>query len=262
MINLHERLSEYSYGYGVTREYELRLTRAGLRPTPFLPSLLHEGELGFDVGFKTKGRVVALQFKLGQELQRFRRSTKSPSIPSPLRRPFWRFTIDTRGHQFKRLIEFEKAGAEVLYVAPRFSTWIAYDQAFQDGEVVKRSLTLKPSKVLSALRKVRARAGDHRIIYDKSRRYVCSDPIAVPEEDPDRLAVEIAVRVREGYSLERQIRALFERQRETPGPGRLPKARQRQIFTRARSRIEAMAAVVSLEAWSQGAQVIFVTDIS
>ena len=56
MINLHEKLSEFSYGYGVTREVENLLSRAGCHVTPFLPSLVHEAELGFDVSF----RILAL----------------------------------------------------------------------------------------------------------------------------------------------------------------------------------------------------------
>jgi len=106
MINLHERLSEFSYGFGVTREVQTLLEGIGLQPTPFMPNLLHEEELGFDVGFQDRGRVVVLQFKLGDELRRFHRAKPSQSIPA-LEHPFWRFAIDTSGHQFQRLTEFE-----------------------------------------------------------------------------------------------------------------------------------------------------------
>jgi hypothetical protein len=102
MINLHERLSEFSYGYGVTREVETLLVSVGLYATPFLPSLLHEASLGFDVSFNSPGTVVLLQFKLGSELKRYHRSPPSQSIP-PLERPFWRFNVDTSEHQFQRL---------------------------------------------------------------------------------------------------------------------------------------------------------------
>jgi hypothetical protein len=78
MINLHERLSEFSYGYGITREVEMLLSASGLKAAPFLPSLLHEKKLGFDVAFSSSGVVVMLQFKLGQVLERFR---TTPSIP-------------------------------------------------------------------------------------------------------------------------------------------------------------------------------------
>jgi|SRR5450631_335348 hypothetical protein len=125
MIDLHERLSEFSFGYGVSREVEGLLASVGLHATPFLPSLLHEAELGFDVAFEDRGRVVVLQFKLGEELRRFHRTTPSQSIP-PLEGPFWRYRIDTTGHQFRRLVDFENQQADVYYVAPRFSSWQAY----------------------------------------------------------------------------------------------------------------------------------------
>src|SRR5438874_119031 len=134
MIDLHERLSEFSYGYGVTREVEALLAGVGLQATPFLPSLLHEASLGFDVSFNSSGTVVLLQFKLGSELKRFHRAPPSQPIPL-LERPFWRFTVDASEPQFQRLAEYEQANAEVYYVAPRFSHWAAYDLAFQNGEI-------------------------------------------------------------------------------------------------------------------------------
>ena len=52
MINLHERLSEYTYGFGVTREVENLLAPIGLHATSLFPSLRQESELGYDVGFE------------------------------------------------------------------------------------------------------------------------------------------------------------------------------------------------------------------
>ena len=60
MVDLHERLSEFSYGYGVTREVENLLASVGLNAVPFLPSLLQEATFGFDVGFK-KGAPLLIQ---------------------------------------------------------------------------------------------------------------------------------------------------------------------------------------------------------
>lgn len=104
MIDLHERLSEFSYGYGVIRETEALLASVGLTTTPFQPSLLHEGEVGFDVAFRGPGTAVMLQFKLGQELQRFHR-TRNQARPQ-INRPFWRFSVDTTEHQFQQLLMF------------------------------------------------------------------------------------------------------------------------------------------------------------
>ena len=55
MINLHERLSEFSYGFGVTREVQSLLEGIGLRPTPFMPNLLHEEQLGSMSASRTGG---------------------------------------------------------------------------------------------------------------------------------------------------------------------------------------------------------------
>lgn len=55
---------------------------------------------------------------------------------------------------------------------------------------------------------------------------------------------------------------LFERDGSIAGPGRLNAARRDQIMGRFKSREVAMAAVVGVEAWSQGAQIIYVTNPS
>jgi hypothetical protein len=96
-VDLHERLSEFSYGYGVTREAEAALASVGLRAIPFLPNLLHEAELGFDVGFDRPGAPLLLQFKLGQAMKRF--------VPGPgphLNRPYWRVKRRAIGTPYRR----------------------------------------------------------------------------------------------------------------------------------------------------------------
>jgi len=262
MINLHERLSEFSYGFGVTREVQAALEGIGLRPTPFLPNLLHEKDLGFDVGFKDRGRVVVLQFKLGDELERFRRTLPSQSIPT-LDRPFWRFTIDTSGHQFQRLTEFESGGADTYYVAPRFSDWKAYERAFQDGEVLNMSLLLRPSEIASEIAAQGGSPGTHRIVYDCGVSYVCSEPTKLREDHPKEIAFAIATQIRQSKAtLESHVRRLFKRERAEGGPGALDRSRQDLIFSRSRSQTDGMAAILGLEAWSQGAQLLLVTDPS
>jgi len=131
MIDLHERLSEFSYGYGVTREVEKLLSSVGIVSVPFLPSLLQEKKVGFDVKFQNSGLPLLLQFKLGQSLQRFVRSDKS--LPAPLlERPFFRFSINTAepDGQFETLLKAENDGAEAYYLAPRFTDWPQYVSFF------------------------------------------------------------------------------------------------------------------------------------
>jgi hypothetical protein len=48
------------------REVERLLQSVGLRTTPFLPSLLEEKKLAFDVAFNRPGAPLLLQFKLHQ----------------------------------------------------------------------------------------------------------------------------------------------------------------------------------------------------
>lgn len=259
MIDLHERLSEFSYGYGVSREVEELLASVGLRPTPFLPSLLHEAKLGFDVKFQDLGRVVVLQFKLGEELKRFHRTDPSQSIPT-LTRPFWRYKVDTTGHQFRLLEDLEKRHTDVYYVAPRFSSWQEYDKAFQEKNVLENSLILKPSEIARGISQQGAAPGVHRIAYDGWRRYVCSEPVELHEQRPRQIADEIAASIRNGeHTLEAAVERLFSRPLIDDKRGALDPGRRDDLFGRARRPVDAMAAAIGIEAWSVGAQVIFVT---
>ena len=251
MIDLHQRLSEFSYGFGVTRETQALLESIGLKATPFLPSLLHEEELGFDVGFGDPGAIVVLQFKLGQQLSRFRRTYPRQPIP-PIDRPFWRYSVDTSEHQFLRMREFEASGVQAYYVAPRFSDWIAYDLAFHNEEVLDRSLLLTPSEIERAA----GAAGQHRVVYDRFDRYVCSEPRRVQEVSPDMLAERVGSAARDkNVTLEARLERLIEGAEATPTG--VFGQRWERIRTRARSPADAMATIVGFEAWLQGAQLLF-----
>jgi hypothetical protein len=280
-VELHERLSEFSYGYGVTREFERILTAQGLSAMPFLPSLLHEAKLGFDVGFKRRGFPLLLQFKLGQAMQRF--------IPKPrptLGKPFWRFSIDTseQDGQFELLLKAERDGADVFYLAPKFHDWEVYLEAFERVDVIKRSLVLKPDNISKALVKGRVSNGKHKIVYDEKRAYLCSEPLDLTPEDPFEVAAlvrhdleirsgllsEVLEQVFVGFadrsSIRRRgaLRADEDRSvYDIPSEhGRQQELRQRR-FSRlrenGRSHDEAVALLVGAEAWSSGSQLIFVT---
>jgi hypothetical protein len=209
MIELHERLSEFSYGYGVTSEVEILLEHTGLRAVPFLPSLIQEKKLGFDVAFDRPGAALMLQFKLGQSLTRYRRP--SPGAPKPvLDRPFWRFSLDTAEPegQFETLLKAENDGAEVYYAAPRFSDWSHYAGFFERREVLDNSVLVKPSEIRAALDHQGAPDGRHRIVYDRYRVHVCSEPKRISETDPDEAVAKVAVVVRERKE---PVAKLFER---------------------------------------------------
>lgn len=288
-IDLHERLSEFSYGYGVTRETEALLTQVGLRAVPFLPSLLHEAELGFDVAFDKPGAALMLQFKLGQSLTKF---YGKPHLPkSLLNRPFWRYHIDTAepDGQFETLLKADADGADVYYVAPRFSDWPYYARLFEDGEILDNSLLVRPSDIRSALDAQGAVDGSHRIVYDRYRVHVCSEPTRMVETDADEIPTKIAYRVREQRRPMRDLietvfagfdeRASIRRDRiidadysasdladqiEFRASGGYARTQRRnrvdRLRERAKSREHAVAAAVGIELWTMGIQLVLATE--
>jgi hypothetical protein len=294
MIDLHERLSEFSYGYGVTRDVEQLLTSAGIRAVPFLPSLLQEKLIGFDVGFGERGVPLLLQFKLGQTLRRFVRRDKS--YPAPLlRRPFFRFSINTAepDGQFEALLKAQTDGAEVYYVAPRFSDWPQYVQFFESGEVLERSVMITPGQIRQALLSKGLPDGPHRIVYDRNSAHVCSEPVEVSEARPQHIAHTIGTRVRaDETNLGRLVHQLYDGlenrsaiRRESPDimpeheeeateeptqamDRRAPEQttrleRNRRLIAlkeRARSSDDAVAAALGFEFWTLGIQLLFAVE--
>lgn len=261
MIDLHERLSEFSYGYGVTREAAAALEAVGVAATPFMPSLIHENELGFDVAFDRPGAVLMLQFKLGQQMKRYRSVPPGQPAP-PLGSPFWRFHLDTTEEQFRLLLDAEqRGGAEVYYVAPRFSDWRAYDNAYQSGTVLDRSLMVTPGDIHRELLSHGQSPGRHRVVYDQHSRYICSEPIPLHEA---RTADVVAQVLKDLRTKPRRLGDLVTTLAETPSLGRIAESarvrRRQEIRARARSPEDAAAATFAVEAWSVGAQAIFVTD--
>jgi hypothetical protein len=293
MIELHERLSEFSYGYGVTREVDQLLASVGVRTVPFMPSLLQEKQIGFDVGFSGRGVPLLLQFKLGQALHRFVRNDKS--YPAPvLERPFFRFSIDTAepDGQFETLLKAETDGAETYYVAPRFTDWPHYVNFFEAGEVLLRSVMVTPGGIRAALVAKGSPDGTHRIVYDRDSVHVCSTPTDVRDVRPQFLAENVVTRLNgDSKSLGQAVRrvyagledrsairrsqhtqdlfdgdeeAIFEAKRPTLDQRapqqitRLERTRRlMQLRERARSEDDAIAAALGLEFWGLGIQLLF-----
>lgn len=289
MIDLHERLSEYSYGYGVTRETEMLLEDIGIRAAPFLPNLIQEKDLGFDVGFNRPGAALLLQFKLGQSLKIFRRT--DTTVPPPvLDRPYWRFNVDTAepDGQFETLLKAEQDGAETYYVAPRFSDWAHYADIFDRREVLENSLLVPPSEIRAAIVGQGTPDGPHRIVYDRYRVHVCSKPTRVREFAADEAISQVAVAVRErkepvGRLLERIFEGLGDKSsvrrhedvenqdltrtgpliayRATGEFARRQRARRFELLSgRAKSREQAVAAAIGVELWALGIQLVVAVE--
>lgn len=263
------------------------LEQTGIRGVPFLPSLIQEKKLGFNVAFERPGAALMLQFKLGQSLTRFYGS--GAGVPKPvLERPFWRFSINTAEPegQFETLLKAESDGAEVYYAAPRFSDWSHYAGFFERSEVLDNSVLVKPSAIRSALDDQGAPDGFHRVVYDRHRVHVCSEPRQVFETDGDDAVANVAMAVRERKEpaaavLERLLVGLDERSsvrreqangtkaaiaddvggRATGEYNRIQRARRLTNFQEiSKSRVQAVAATVGVELWTLGIQLIVAVE--
>jgi len=284
-VELHERLSEFSYGYGVTREAEAALASVGLRAVPFLPNLLHEAVLGFDVGFDRPGAPLLLQFKLGQAMKRF--------VPGPgphLNRPYWRFRIDTAepDGQYELLLKAEQDGAETYYVAPKFHDWEAYLEAYGEGAVIDSSLLITPGRIRTVLDDNGVADGPHKVVYDHGRAYVCSDPLPLTVTRSRDFAKRLRTRIEKedvplGQSMRRVFsgfservtvrrqteaqaplgadadRRVFSIASDTPAGPRIRRERLADYQSRAKSPEDAVTAAVGAETWAAGVQMIMVT---
>lgn len=276
-IELQQRLSEFSYGYGVTREIEIALAAQGLIPTPFMPSLIHEAKLGFDVAFERPGTPLLLQFKLGQAMQRF--------VPAPrpnLSKPYWRFHLNTAepDGQFDLLLKAEQDGADVFYVAPQFHDWERYLRLFETQKVVQTSCIVRPSNIRDVLDANAIPHGWHKVVYDAQRAYVCSDPIPLEPLDSDEFAESIRYRcghrktplrevlrdILEGFDRPSEYEAAYRDGERldyeiSSDKGDGPRLRNQRLTRLLQNwpKEQAIALAVGAEAWSMGAQVIFVT---
>lgn len=101
--------------------------------------------------------------------------------------------------------------------------------------------------------------GEHRVVYDRVNRFVCSEPQAVEEVSPQELLMTLNKEAHDpqatlGERLERL--ASIRRTSELPRPSHRWQA---ELLSRARRPADGMAAIVGLEAWLQDAQALFVT---
>ena len=260
MVDLRERLSEFSYGYGVTREAQKFLELEGMKATPFLPNLIHENQLGFDVSFNDAGRLFALQFKLGEELTRFHRGKHQTTAPD-LDRPFWRFNVDVNSDQFVRLYDLELSGAETFYAAPRFRSWTEYEWAFRNERVLKKSMLIRPSEIHHAIASAGSTSSRHRVVYDTNSKYVCSEPVKVHDSSAYE---QLQSRLESNFASSRLplwhlVRSAYARSAER-GILTVPEVELPSLNDRyPKDTNERFAIDLGYDAWAHGIQMIFAT---
>jgi hypothetical protein len=151
---MRPRISEFSYGFALTRELiDRKWNGLELTAAPFLPSLIAEGRTGggFDVALQTVNLLVFLQFKVSHLLTR--RTAKGVKT-GHMTVPYYRFDVHAPrlSDQHRLLLDLEASAGSVprmvRYVAPAFYTEGEFDAAFFSGTVSDRSIFVAPSQIV------------------------------------------------------------------------------------------------------------------
>lgn len=134
--------SEFSYGYALTQE--LASGRFGpLIAAPIFPSLVREGRVGggYDIHLPFVGAPLFLQFKLSHHLERSNALEWRQYFSS-----YYRMYLRPLRYsdQHDLLMDLEKAGKRVYYVAPKFHTVGELNDAYASQNVYYRSAFFSP----------------------------------------------------------------------------------------------------------------------
>jgi hypothetical protein len=134
-------ISEFSFGFALTNEllggsYGLKTIGA-----PIFPSLRDEGQLGYDVKLQIVGPPIFLQFKLSHCMV-----SGTATGSAKLSLPHYRMHLRPLRHsqQHNLLLNLEKRGNRVYYVAPEFHLPHELNDAYQAKQVVVRSAIFRP----------------------------------------------------------------------------------------------------------------------
>ncbi|MGX5725664.1 hypothetical protein ACWKWZ_11500 [Metapseudomonas otitidis] len=166
-------MSEFSYGYAFTSELIASLG-SQLVAAPEFPSLQQEGKPGggYDVQINS-GSPLFLQFKLSHYLART--NSKEHALMSG---PYYRWHMHALRHsqQHNLLLNLERKGNDVFYVAPAFHLTSELNRYYLSGSIVEESAAFRPSAI-GAL----PDREEHYVVFDKGHvAYRCSeDPLQI-----------------------------------------------------------------------------------
>ncbi len=137
--------SEFSYGYAVTEEFSSGKF-GQIKGTPAFPSLHTEGKQGggYDVNIPIIGVPLFLQFKLSHYLSRAN-SLEWNQYGKPYYRVYLRPLKYSQQH--KLLLDLEKSGNDVYYIAPRFHRVSDLDNYYGSNMVVAQSALIRPENI-------------------------------------------------------------------------------------------------------------------
>jgi hypothetical protein len=140
-------ISEFSYGYSVTEALAKRWRPDLNSRTGF--SFADRGGGpggGYDVKLERRGIPLFLQFKLSECMVRTSAAEVRQGL---LALPFYRMPLRAARYseQHQLLCELEQAGNSVRYAAPMFHTVVEFNEAYLNGQILRRSIFLRPSGI-------------------------------------------------------------------------------------------------------------------
>jgi hypothetical protein len=145
---LEPNISEFSYGYTLTRELD-NLFGPQITAAPVFPSLIAEGDLGYDLRLERNGIPLFIQFKLCHCMVRDTAAEIKQHGLFPAGSNFYRMYIRAARHsrQHQLLLDLEGRGFDVFYAAPAFHQPVELDQAYLTSNVAARSVFVSPSAI-------------------------------------------------------------------------------------------------------------------
>jgi hypothetical protein len=167
--------TEFSFGYAFT-ENLIRASAAGPSTAPVFPNLVQEAKAGYDVKIDLPGLPLFFQYKLPELMTRNTAYEIATYKLAGITIPFFRMPLMPSGlsKQHELLIELEKRYPQtVLYASPGLRDIRAFNRAYTNGEVHRRSVFFSPNDI-GPLPDAKA----HTIAYRNGLAYgwLCSEP--------------------------------------------------------------------------------------
>lgn len=167
-------ISEFSYGFLVTHEL-LHGVAHGVSIAPIFPSLRDEADLGYDVKIGPSDRLLFLQFKLSEYLER-----NNAREADEIALPYYRMALYPARHsnQHEALLSLNEGGELVYYAVPRFHTEEEMDDAFSNNSVLQRSAFFTPIEIGPL-----PDGDNHYVVFNHSQNAkLCSSPKEIDGE--------------------------------------------------------------------------------
>lgn len=168
---MKSEITEFSYGYAVTEEL-LKLHKGSVTGAPIFPTLYAEGKVGggYDVKLPLLGFPIFLQFKLSEFLNSI---NAKEYVSKTLKTPYYRMHIRSKRYSMQHdlLINLEKSGEYVRYIAPEFYKLEDFNNYYIGSAVITNSALFSPVQIgpLSA--------DNHYVVFERgvNTAYVCSE---------------------------------------------------------------------------------------